>query len=187
MSNFNFRKTLSTRGRRNEGLRGLSGKPSHPPLTDIPVAAYLFVAVFDVLSLALYDGHPDVALQLYRAATWVLLGGAAVSLLTALTGFLDWVKTPPGTELRRTANAHAAAMVTVTVLVLVDLLLRLTIYRDEEYTQPVVVVLSVVVGLFTVLGAAIGGSLVYDHGMRVENAAPPGQGGSAADGRPDER
>ncbi len=184
MSNLNFRTALSIRGRRNEGFRGFSGKPSHPPLTDIPIAAYVFVAVFDVLSLALYDGHTELGLQLYRAATWVLLGGAAVSLLTALTGFLDWVKTPPGTELRRTANAHAITMITVTVLVLVDLLLRLTIYRDEEYTEPTVVVLSVVAGLLTMLGAAIGGSLVYDHGMRVENAAASGQGNSAADNPP---
>lgn len=184
MSNFNFRTTLSIRGRRNEGLRGFSGKPSHPPLTDIPVAAYLFVAVFDMLSLALYDGNPQVGLELYRAATWVLLGGAAVSLLTALTGFLDWVNTPRGTELRRTANAHAATMITVTVLVLVDLVLRLTIYRDEEYSEPAVVFVSVVAGLLTLLGAAIGGSLVYDHGMRVENSEAAGRDSSAADKRP---
>lgn len=182
MSKFNFRTALSIRGRRNEGLRGFSGKPSHPPLTDIPTAAYLFVAVFDVLSLALYDGHPELGEQLYRAATWVLLGGAAVSLLTALTGFLDWHRTAAGSELRRTANAHAITMITVTVIVVVDLVLRLTAYRDEDYTEPVVAVLSVVAALLTVVGAAIGGSLVFEHGMRVESTdrtpggLPPGSG-----------
>ena len=168
MSNFNFRTPLSMRGRRNLGARGFSGKPSHPPLTDIPTAAYAFVAVFDVLSFVLHDGHPELGLELYRAATWVLLGGAAVSLLAALTGFLDWRRTPRGTELRRTANAHAVTMLVVTALVLVNLVLRLTSYDDEQHTGPVIVALSVVAGLLTVLGAAIGGSLVFDHGMRVE-------------------
>lgn len=170
MSNFDFRSALTTKGRRNEGLRGFSGKPLHPPLTDIPTAAYVFVAVFDVLSLALYDGHPELGVEFYRAATWVLLGGAAVSLLTALTGYLDWRTTPAESGLRRTANAHAITMITVTVLVLIDLLLRLTVYGDEDYSEVLVVILSVVAALLTLLGAGIGGSLVFDHGMRVEGS-----------------
>ena len=168
MSNFNFRTPFSMRGRRNLGARGFSGKPSHPPLTDIPTAAYAFVAVFDVLSLVLHDGHSELGLELYRAATWVLLGGAAVSVLTALTGFLDWLRTPRGTELRRTANAHAVTMLVVTALVLINLALRLTSYDDDQHTAALLVALSVVAGLLTLLGAAIGGSLVFDHGMRVE-------------------
>jgi uncharacterized membrane protein len=174
MSRTDFRSPFSLKGRRNEGLRGFSGKPSHPPLTDIPTAAYAFVAVFDVLSLVLHDGHAEVGRELYRAATWVLLGGAGVSVLTAVTGALDWARMRAGSDVRRAANAHAITMVTVTVLVLVDLVLRLTAGRDDDYSRPVIVVLSVVAGLLTVLGAAIGGSLVYEHGVRVETLTRDG-------------
>jgi uncharacterized membrane protein len=166
-----FGPALSLRGRQNRGLRGFAGKPFHPPLTDVPIAAYLFAAAFDVLSLALYEGHPELGLELYRAATWVLLGGAAVSLLTAFTGLLDWLATPARSQVRHTANAHAITMVTVTVLVLIDLILRLTAYLGEAYSEPPLVVLSVLAEGLTVTGAAIGGSLVYDYGVAVENAS----------------
>ena len=43
----------------------------------------------------------------YRAGSFTLLGGAAVSVFTALTGFWDWLKsTEPGTQVRRTANTR---------------------------------------------------------------------------------
>src|SRR3954470_14460384 len=78
---FSFGPTLSIKGRKNKGLRGFAGKPYHPPLTDVPVTAYLFAAVFDILSIAVHSSHQELARQLFIAGTWVLLGGAAVSLL----------------------------------------------------------------------------------------------------------
>jgi uncharacterized membrane protein len=158
-------------GRKYKGLRGLAGKPLHPPLTDVPVTAYLFVAVFDVLSLVLYGGHEELATELYRAGTWVLLGGAAVSLLTALTGAVDWWQSSaPGTQARRTINAHAVVMLTVTALVVIDLVWRGTVAVHEESTPVPIAALSVVAALLVMLGASLGGSLVYDYGFNVETA-----------------
>jgi uncharacterized membrane protein len=168
---FTFGPSLSIAGRKNKGLRGLAGKPLHPPLTDIPIAAYLFTAVFDVLSLLLYRSHESLATELYRAGTWVLLGGAAVSLLAALTGAVDWwLSSEPGTQARRTINAHALTMITVTVLVLVDLVWRLTAAAHEESAPAGIAVLSVVAAVLVSIGASIGGSLVYDYGFNVETA-----------------
>ena len=45
MRKFSVRPTLTLRGRKFKGLRGWAGKPTHPPLTDFPVAAYLLAAV----------------------------------------------------------------------------------------------------------------------------------------------
>ena len=95
MRHLSFRPSVTMRGRKNKGLRGLAGKPLHPPLTDVPITAYLFAAVFDVLSIAVHSSHPTSARQLFVAGTWTLLGGAAVSLLTALTGAVDWGKSEP--------------------------------------------------------------------------------------------
>ena len=51
MRKFSVRPTLTLRGRKFKGLRGWSGKPTHPPLTDVPVAAYVLAAVFDIIAV----------------------------------------------------------------------------------------------------------------------------------------
>jgi uncharacterized membrane protein len=165
---FSFRPAFETRGREFRGLRGLAGKPLHPPLTDIPVGAYVLAAAFDVISVATSGA---LAHDLYRAGTFVLIGGGAVSLLTAATGVADWIgSTPRRTQAWRTVNAHALVMVAVTLLVLALIALRVTTYADEPDTPILVLVLSVLVATLTTVGAAIGGSLVYDYGFNVETA-----------------
>ncbi|PZS36307.1 MAG: hypothetical protein DLM59_01485 [Pseudonocardiales bacterium] len=171
MRRLSFQPSLTLSGRKNKGLRGLAGKPLHPPLTDVPVTAYLFVAVFDVLSLLLHGSHPVAGRQLFVAGTWTLLGGAAVSLLAALTGWADWHRSSePGTQARRTINAHALTMIVVTVLVLVLLALRVFAWPDEGSTPLPGVLLAVVVAVLVSLGASIGGSLVYEYGFNVETS-----------------
>ena len=48
---FSVRPTLTFRGRTFKGLRGWSGKPLHPPLTDFPIVGYVLAAAFDVISI----------------------------------------------------------------------------------------------------------------------------------------
>jgi len=171
MRHFSFRPALTLTGRANKGLRGLAGKPFHPPLTDVPVGAYTLAVGFDVLSFALHSGHRGLATELYRAGTWALLGGAVVSLLAALTGWADWHRSSQvGTQARRTINAHAVTMLTTTALVLVDLALRVAVYDDRAHTPALVAVLTVVVFVLLTVGSTIGGSLVYDYGFNVETA-----------------
>ena len=171
MRHFTFRPPLTLSGRKFKGLRGWAGKPLHPPLTDVPITAYLFAAVFDVLSTALHNSHPEVGRQLYVAAGWTLLGGAGVSLLAALTGWADWHRSSePGTQARRTINAHAITMITVTVLVLVDVIARFAAYSDRDSTPVGIVVLTAVAAALVTVGATLGGSLVYDYGFNVETA-----------------
>jgi len=171
MRHFSFRPPLTMSGRRFRGLRGLSGKPFHPPLTDVPITAYLFAAAFDILSLVLRNSHPSAARQLYVAGTWLVLGGAAVSVLAALTGWADWRRSSkPGTQARRTVNAHAIIMLSVTALVLVDLIVRLTTSLHAASTPWGLMVISVVAALGVATGATIGGSLVFDYGFNVETA-----------------
>lgn len=170
MRHFSFRPSVTMSGRENYGLRGLAGKPFHPPLTDIPIAAYLFAAVFDVVSLAV-PGHESLTRQLFLAGTWTVLGGVAVSLLAALTGWADWHRSSePGTQARRTINAHAIIMLTVTTLAAVDLVLRLTRYADSTSSPAAMLVLSVVSGVLVSIGATYGGGLVFDYGFNVETA-----------------
>src|SRR5918997_5658601 len=164
MRMLSFRPALTIRGRKFKGFRGWAGKPFHPPLTDIPVGAYMLVAAFDLISFIGQD--QEWARDFYRAGTFTIIGGAVVSVFAALTGFWDWLKsTQKGTQARRTVNAHAWTMVTVTVLVLADIALRLFAYDDDLYTGAVVLVLTLAAAALTVVGGSIGGSVAYDYGF----------------------
>ncbi|MGH9152433.1 MAG: DUF2231 domain-containing protein [Acidimicrobiales bacterium] len=169
MRSLSFRPSLTMRGRTFKGLRGWAGKPLHPPLTDVPVGAYVLVAAFDVIS---FLGRDEAwARDFYRAGTFALVGGAVVGLAAALTGFWDWLRsTQKGTQARRTVNAHAWTMVAVTAGVLVGIALRLGAFPDEASTPGGLVVLSLVVFALTAVGGTIGGSLAYDYGFNVETA-----------------
>jgi uncharacterized membrane protein len=166
---FSIKPPLSLKGRKFKGLRGFAGKPFHPPLTDFPVAAYVFAMVFDVISAVAGRGS-SVADDFFVSATHVLVAGAVISLPTALTGFWDWWKsTEPRTQAWRTANWHMAVMVTVTLLVIADIVVRLARW-DDGYTGPVPLVLSLLVGSLVAYGSIYGGALVYEYGFNVETA-----------------
>ena len=169
MRKLSFRPALTLRGRKFKGLRGWAGKPLHPPLTDVPVGAYMLAAAFDVVSFAGQD--QEWARDLYRAATFTLVGGAFVSVFAALTGFWDWLRsTPKGTQARRTVNAHAWTMIAVTAVVLADIALRWFVYDADPYAGALVVVVSLLAAALTVIGGTIGGSLAYDYGFNVETS-----------------
>ena len=74
MRKFSVRPTLTLKGRTFKGLRGWSGKPLHPPLTDIPIGAYVIVAGLDLLSVIGGDDHAW-AKELWHAATFVMVAG----------------------------------------------------------------------------------------------------------------
>jgi uncharacterized membrane protein len=130
----------------------------------------MLAAAFDVVSFAGGDDQ-GWARDFYRAASFVLIGGAAVSVFAAITGFWDWLKsTEKGTQARRTANAHAWTMVAVTVLVAVGIIVRAAAFWDEPSTPPLALVLTLAAALFTFIGGTLGGSLAYDYGFNVETA-----------------
>jgi uncharacterized membrane protein len=169
MRKFSVRPALTLRGRKFKGLRGWAGKPLHPPLTDIPVAAYILGAAFDIIAVLGRDNA--WAVDFFHAGTYVFVGGAIVSVFAALTGAWDWWKSSEkGTQARRTINTHAWAMITVTVLVLIDIALRLDTYNTRDYPNTATWLLSVVIAVLVSVGAVYGGSLVYEYGFNVETA-----------------
>jgi uncharacterized membrane protein len=142
----------------------------HPPLTDIPIAAYILAAAFDVISVIGGDDH-GWGHEFWHAATYAFIGGAAGSVLAAFTGAFDWWKSSePGTQARRTINTHATTMILVTVLALVDIAWRLNAYNTEASTPIALAILSVVIAVLVSVGATYGGSLVFDYGFNVETA-----------------
>jgi uncharacterized membrane protein len=170
MRKFSIRPTLTLKGRKFKGLRGWSGKPLHPPLTDIPITAYFLAAVFDVVSVIGGEDH-GWAHEFWHAGTYCFVAGVAVSVFAALTGLWDaWKSSEAGTQARRTINTHATIMITVTVLALLDTVWRLNSYNTELVSPSGLMVLSVVIALLVSVGATFGGTLVYDYGFNVETA-----------------
>lgn len=180
---FSIRPGITFRGRPFRGIRGWAGKPTHPPLTDFPIACYVLAAAMDVVSFVAARGNPRdrpgaVAHDFFVAGTIVLIVGGAVSLATATTGFWDWWKGMPRrragwlgrahrTQAWRTANWHMTVMLTVTAIVIVDLLMRLSqLHRNASSLA--ITILSVAAGLLVLYGATYGGSLVFDYQFNVE-------------------
>jgi len=187
---FSIRPTWSFKGRRFQGLlRGFTGKPFHPPLTDFPIVCYTLAAVFDLISFfskpevpapAVFQLVDPKAHDFFVAATFVMVSGFIVSLGTVLTGFMDWWKGIPRdrksgligkakhTQVWRTINWHATVMLTVTAITLIDIVLRVS---DVElgYTQGSWLALSLLGAALVTFGAAYGGTLVFEYGFNVEN------------------
>lgn len=164
---FSIKPGITLKGRKFKGLRGWAGKPSHPPLTDIPIGAYVIAAVFDIISTIKGDG--ELGEDLFRAATWVLITGLVVSIPTALTGFWDWWKsTPRGTQAWRTANWHMAVMLSVTLLVVINIIMRLGDFDTTQAAPLGLTIFTAVIAGLVSFGAAYGGSLVYDYEFNVE-------------------
>ncbi len=176
---YSIRPTLSLKGRRFQGVRGFTGKPTHPPLTDFPIVCYTLAAIFDLISRFSSYSDPK-AHDFFAAATFVMVAGFIVSLGAATTGFWDWWKGIPRdkstgpigkakhTQVWRTINWHATVMITVTLLTIADLLLRIPNF-DEGQTQVSWLILSVLAAVLVLFGAAYGGTLVFEYGFNVEN------------------
>lgn len=167
MKRFSFRPALEFRGRKFKGLRGFAGKPFHPPLTDVPVGAYVIGPALDVV--AFLFRHSSWSSDAYRAGGYAILVGAIVSAATLLTGYADWLNTQKGTQMRRIANAHAWTMIVTSLVVIGELALR---YGGDRSQSPdgLIVLLSIVVAGLVTIGGTIGGTMTYDFGFNVETA-----------------
>jgi uncharacterized membrane protein len=173
---YSIRPALTLRGRKFRGVRGWSGKPSHPPLTDFPIVCYVLTAAFDLIAFATNDR--ELERDFFRAGTLVMVAGLLVSFGAVVTGFWDWWKGlerdrstgPIGrakhTQVWRTANWHMTVMLTVTAIVIIDVVLRISGW-DELLTVPILV-LSLLAGGLVALGAAYGGAMVFDYQFNVE-------------------
>ncbi len=142
-------------------LKGPAGHPLHPPLTDATLGAYTFATVMAVLSRLGVSEHNTAT------AWWLaLITGLAVTLPTALAGFVDWLDISRGTPLWRTATLHMGVMLTATVIFAIS-----AGAGHGDYVSGAISGGSLILTLvgFAVLttGGWLGGAIVFVHGMRV--------------------
>jgi uncharacterized membrane protein len=149
-------------------LHGLPGHPLHPPLTDATIGMLVLASALAVLGTA---GALDDAAG--RACWLALIGGLAVAVPTAATGFADWVRLEWGSARWRTATLHLAAMSTAVVLYAVAAWLQHPGYRHGDVTTGGLVFSLAGLAALTA-GGWLGGAIVFVHGVRVvaAEAAP---------------
>jgi uncharacterized membrane protein len=144
-------------------LEMAQGKPIdraiHPMLIHFPIAFYIGALGLDVLSkLGTFPAAP-------LAATWLVLAGLAGFAAAGIVGLADRSGMPAGGKLRKTASRHALIQVAAAVVFAVNLAAR---WSDRHAAESDVlwIVLGLVGTLIMMVGADIGGRMVYKTGWR---------------------
>jgi uncharacterized membrane protein len=143
------------------------GRPAHPPLTDFPLAAYVFAAAFDLTSV-IGGGQHSWSRELWHAGTFVLVAGLAICLITMVTGFWDLMRFPSrSADAVPTIASHVCLMAAAFMIGAGDLAWRLSDYGSAVSAPPGVVALSLTAAVVACTGAFFGGKLVFGHGIGV--------------------
>ena len=160
-------------------IKGLPGKPSHPPLTDASIGAYTVGSVMLVLGAAGVEER-----QMAHGSLLAISGGLLLAAPTAITGLLDWLDLPKDTPARKVATLHLFTMVSATVLFALTWLVHLDGYRDGQVANSAVV-LGVVALVVLAAGGYMGGTLAFVYGVRVLKRTDAPIGDALVPGRVD--
>lgn len=133
--------------------------PLHPALTDVPVGAWTVGVVADYVA-HFTNRIPEAAGDIALAV------GLTVALLTLITGYTDFVHTF-GLE-RRFGCAHGLLM---SIVVLVDTVSMALRWWAPAGAHPAAVALSTIAFAVLLLGAWIGGHVVFGIGYAVNHDA----------------
>jgi uncharacterized membrane protein len=142
-------------------FRGLPGHPLHPPLTDATIG--MFTLATALATLGALGAIEDKA----GPAAWLaLIGGLAVAVPTALSGFADWILLDWGGAAWRAATWHLSAMLGAVALFAVAAWLQHPGYQHGDVTAGGVI--FAIAGFLVLTGGGwLGGSVVFVHGTRV--------------------
>lgn len=140
------------------------GHPSHPMFVHFPIAYYLAVLVFDVMTRL--DANPG----LVQAGTFLLVGAALATLILVITGLVDYLSMVPGSSKRKIGTRHLVANVAAAGFFLTALVLRWGERTAAQADTLWIVLEAIGFGIVSV-AQYFGGVLVYEKGMRVSTAA----------------
>jgi uncharacterized membrane protein len=136
------------------------GHPSHPMFVHFPVAFYIGVLAFDLMTRLGDFPH------LVQAGTFLIIGAQAASVFAVTTGLVDWWQMAKGSEKRKKATQHMLLQFATAGFFLVALILRLP-NRDAAEADIAWIVIEAIGVAFLIVGQYIGGILVYQMAMRV--------------------
>jgi len=150
------------------------GHPSHALFVHFPVAFYIGVLAFDLLTRL----HANAGLVF--AATLLIIGAFMGSAFAVLTGLVDYFQMVPGSKKRRKGTQHMILQLVTFAIFVVALILR---WSDRHVPQASWGwILVELIGVSTLLiGQYLGGILVYEMAMRVRTGRSREAGGGSGD------
>ena len=142
-------------------VRGLSGHLA-PALTDVTIGAYTTATLLGILAFA------GVSESNLTKAWWLaLLVGLGATVLTALTGLIDWLSITWRSLLWWTATWHMLSMLTATAFFALA-----AAFGHDRYVAGTMggkTFVATLIGFVAMtVGGWFGGAVVFKHGMRVE-------------------
>jgi uncharacterized membrane protein len=140
----------------------LGGHPLHPMLIVVPAGLIPFGLVLDAMYRA--TGKESYTNAAYYSLVGGLLGGVAAGA----AGAMDYMTIEPQTEVKQTANVHAALNGGALALTAVNVLAR----KNKPDHRGGSLVLSALATLGVAVSGWFGARMVYEQGMRVKGVSP---------------
>jgi uncharacterized membrane protein len=140
----------------------IAGHPIHPMLVPIPIGLWLFSLVCDVVYAAGWGGEIWRSIAFYN-----MVGGVIGALMAAIPGLIDLISLHE--RPKKTALVHMSINLTIVALYVVNILLRVA---NPDVLRVPLVLSIVAVAMLTVSGW-LGGKMVYELGVAVDNAEAP--------------
>ena len=135
------------------------GHPIHPMLIHLPVAALLGLVASDVAYIFTEDDFWA------RASLWLAGVGAFGGWLAGAAGLVD-IATVAG--IRRLITSWCHAIVAVMLLSIATFNWLIRVNDAGEWLQPWGLFLSILAAVLIAVASVLGGQLVYEHGVGVE-------------------
>lgn len=142
-------------------VAGPAGQPLHPLFVMIPVGAWVCSFAFDV---AAHVAHEELVYS--RAAFWLIGFGIIGAVAAAVTGLIDLLQVPRGTQAFRTCMIHMATSDVALVAFVISFLVRRGDDSLQAATKPVMALSVIALGALAV-SAWLGIRLAYRYGIRV--------------------
>ncbi len=136
--------------------------PYHAVVVHVPVGAWTFAFIFDLLTWMDMVGNTLVRLSFFS-----IILGLALALVAVPTGVLDWGGVKPDKPAWKTGLYHMAMNLFVTVLFAINLGVRLADWREAERVELLPLVLSAIGTVLLLISAWLGGRMVFHHGVSV--------------------
>jgi uncharacterized membrane protein len=140
----------------------IAGHPIHPMIVPIAIGCFLFSFAADIICCVTGAAEPWNTLAYYT-----LIGGIIGALVAALPGLVDLLSLPP--SIRGTAITHMSINLVVVALFICNAWMRHSGPQDLK----VPMILSTVAILMLVVSGWLGGKMVYEAGVGVNDTVPP--------------
>jgi uncharacterized membrane protein len=142
-----------------------AGEPIHPMFVHYPIALWTTSVITDVIFY--FNRNPSLIL----ISKFLIAAGIIGAILAAIPGIIDWwaITDPVVTKV---ANWHARLNIAAVIIFAASLYLRM-----KNYGAPLVgfhlkipFLVSVVGWVLMAISASLGGKLVYEHRLGVEES-----------------